>query len=468
MLFSLMKLFPFLLLLPVFFYNYAFSESGVGVGYQLMVAVPVEYEMDFKGRAFLVETNQTAPNFRVALSIEAINGKYSCSLEVFLGNVKVWDSGHYSRFYITEKCLLELTMDGDLRLKGPKDRVGWKTGTSGQGVKRLQILRSGNLVLVDAGNNIKWQSFNFPTDVMLWGQQLDIATRLTSAQSNSSLFYYSFEIEDKKVAMYLNYGKLRYSYWGFQPSMNRSITYVKLSSRGLVLFDVKYKKIAQIPSKGVQPLRFLALNNDTGNFGLYYYSPEKGKFEASFQALNSTCDLPISCRPYGVCTFSNSCYCIQLLTNENKGGADCSGQISGGFCNGKEAEMLELDNISSVLKNVTKMVNISKKECADLCLQDCKCAAALYFRNASTDTAECYLYRLVLGLKQVDKGTGFNYMVKVPKGTGKNHERHNVKRWVLVVAGGVDGFIILLLVGGFGYWLVRRRTHTLHSQTSTT
>ncbi|KAK7340021.1 hypothetical protein VNO77_20713 [Canavalia gladiata] len=465
MVLSLMRPFPFfLLLLVLLLFNYGFSESGVGIGYQLMVAVPVEYEIDFKGRAFLVETNQTAPNFRVALSIEAINGKYSCSLEVFLGDVKVWDSGHYSRFYTTEKCLLELTMDGDLRLKGPRERVGWKTGTSGQGVKRLQLLRTGNLVLVDALNNVKWQSFNFPTNVMLRGQQLDVATRLTSSQSNSSMFYYSFEIENKKIALYLNYGKLRYSYWEFQPSMNRSITYIKLSSRALVLFDVKYKKIAQIPSEGIHPLRFLALKNETGNFGLYYYSPEKGKFEASFQALNTTCDLPIACRPYGICTFSNTCSCIQLLTDENKGGgADCSGEISGGFCNGKQAEMLELDNISSVLKNVPKMVNISQKACANLCLQDCKCAAALYFGNASTDIAECYLYRLVLGLKQVDKGTGFSYMVKVPKGSGRNHERHNVKRWVLIVAGGVDGLIILLLVGGFGYWLVRKRSHALHS-----
>ncbi|KAK7294816.1 hypothetical protein RJT34_17713 [Clitoria ternatea] len=467
LLLPLMKLSHFFLLLLVLLFNYGLSEPGVGLGYQLMVAVPVEYQVDFKGRAFLFETNQTAPNFRVALSIEAINGKYSCSLEVFLGDVKVWDSGHYSRFFITEKCLLELTMDGDLRLKGPKERIGWKTGTSGQGVQRLQILRTGNLVLVDAMDNIKWQSFNFPTDVILRGQQLDVATRLTSSQSNSSLFYYSFEIENKKVALYLNYGNFRYSYWEFQPSMNRSITYVKLSSKGLVLFDVKYKKIAQIPSEGIHPLRFLALKNETGNFGLYYYSPEKGKIEASFQALNRTCDLPIACRPYGICTFSNTCSCIQLLTNESNGSADCS-EISGGFCNGKQAEMLELDNVSSVLKDVPKMVNISLKECSNLCLKDCNCAAALYFGNASTNVAECYLYRLVLGLKQLDKGTGFSYLVKVPKGSGRNHEHQNVKKWVLVVAGGVDGLIILLLVGGFGYWLIKRRSHTLHSRASTT
>ena len=54
------------------------------------------------------------------------------------------------------------------------------------------------------------------------------------------------------------------------------------------------------------------------------------------------------------------------------------------------------------------------------------------------------------------------------KGTIKNHERHNVKRWVLIVAGGVDGLIILLLVGGFGYWLVKRRSHSLHSRAGNT
>ncbi|KAL1321889.1 hypothetical protein AAHE18_14G158700 [Arachis hypogaea] len=413
------------------FFTYGFSsEPGVGIGYQLMVAVPVIYDSDFKGRGFLVETNHTTtkPNFRVALSIDPFNGRYTCSLQVFLGDVKVWDSGHYSRFFTTEKCLLDITMDGDLMLKGPKEHVGWKTGTSGQGVKRLEIQKTGNLVLVDAMNNIKWQSFNFPTDVMLEGQVLDVATRLTSFQSNSSLFY-SFEIEENRVALYLN---------------------------------------SEIQSNRIHPLSFLALKNDTGNFGLYYYSPEKANFQASFQALNSTCDLPIACRPYGICTFSNSCSCIQILSKDDSEiSSDCSSAVSGSFCDGKQAEIIELDNVSSVLKGVPKMVKISKEECGNLCLEDCKCASALYFRNASTNVEECYIYRLVLGLKQVDKGTGFSYMVKVPKGSGRNHEKHNnnnVKRWVLILVGVVDGVIILVIVGGFGYWLVKRRTHTIHSQ----
>ncbi|KAL5058307.1 hypothetical protein RYX36_029911 [Vicia faba] len=459
-----MNLFYPFLFFVLLFISSAFSESSVGVGHNLIVEAPLEYRIGFRVGGFLLENDQTVPKYRVALSIEAIDAKFACSLLVFLGDVKVWDSGHYSKFYVTGKCLLEFSMDGDLRLKGPNGIVGWKTGTSGQGVKNLQILRTGNLVLVDEQNNVKWQSFNFPTDVMLRGQQLDVATRLTSFRSNSTLFY-SFEIENNKVSLYVNSGKLRYSYWNFQPTMNRSITYIKLSSKGLLLFDVKYKKIAQIPSQSLQPLKFLALKNETGNIGLYYYSAEKGKFEASFQALNRTCDLPNSCKPYGICTFSNTCSCIQILTNDKKSStsSDCGEGFSGGFCHDEKAEMLEIDNVSSVLKGVPETVNISREACSNLCLRDCKCAAALYFSNASVGAAECYLYRLVLGLKQVNKGSGFSYMVKVRKGIGRNHEMHDVKRWIFVVVGVFDGFIVMILVGGFGYWLFRRRSNGLNS-----
>lgn len=119
----------------LFFGYYGFCKPDIHVGHQVSIAVPGEYDVGFIGRAFVLEANQMEPNFKAALSIEAVNGKYSCSLEVFLGDVKVWNSGHYSRFFVSEECVLELTEDGDLRLKGPRNRVGWRTGTSGQGVE---------------------------------------------------------------------------------------------------------------------------------------------------------------------------------------------------------------------------------------------------------------------------------------------------------------------------------------------
>lgn len=83
------------------------------------------------------------PSFRAALSVEAINGKYACSLGVFLGDVKVWDSGHFTRFYTSERCVLELTTDGDLQLKGAKEQVGWRTATFGQETTVIEDRQSG-------------------------------------------------------------------------------------------------------------------------------------------------------------------------------------------------------------------------------------------------------------------------------------------------------------------------------------
>lgn len=331
-------------------------------------------------------------------------------------------------------------------------------------LQRLQLLRTGNLVLVDGLDRVKWQSFNFPTDVMLCGQRLSVASRLTSFPSNSSS-YYSMEIEHSRIALYLKSGKKNYSYWEFKPSKNRNIAFIELGSKGLELFSDKGKKIAQInPSEEtIQPLRFMALGNQTGNLRLYFYSPSLEKFDASFQVLNTTCDLPLACNPYGICTLSSACSCIQLLTKENETStpstsSNCiEGISSDGFCGRGKAEMLELESVSSVLRSAPKMVNVSKEECGKLCLEDCNCASALF------SSEECFLYGMVIGVKQVEKGSGLSYMVKVPKGLSHGgHGKSNVKKWVLILVGVVDGVIILVLFGGLGCYLIRkRRRHSL-------
>lgn len=317
-------------------------------------------------------------------------------------------------------------------------------------------------MLVDAINGLKWQSFNFPTDVMLWGQRLDLGTRLSSFFGNSDSFY-SFEIHPDKIALYLNSGSSKHSYWEFKPSDNRNLTFVQFGPKGLELFNHKHKKIAQIRSRKQEPLRFMSLGNGTGNLGLYYYSSEKGKFETSFQALNTTCDLPLACEPYGICTFSSSCSCIRFFkgTEEKnrKMHSRCGDGYREGFCR-REAEMVELGGVRTVLQNDRKSVNVSKEECSNLCMDDCKCVAALYSSEGKGGMGirECFLYGLVRGVKQVDRGSGFNYLVKVPKGSGGSHGKsNNVRKWVLVMVGVIDGLIIIFVVGGLVYYVIRKR-----------
>ncbi|CAA0836221.1 D-mannose binding lectin protein with Apple-like carbohydrate-binding domain [Striga hermonthica] len=443
-----------ILLTNIFIQLQSLSLSEIEVGYQVTIAIPTAYSKGFQGRAFLIEAEQkTEPFFRAAVSIEAADEyeKYSCSIDVFLGDVKVWSSGHLSRFYAVNKCVLELTENGDLRLKGEKELIGWRSGTSGQGVKRLLLLRTGNLVLVDELSSIKWQSFNFPTDVMLWGQRLSARTWLTSFPMNSTLFY-SLEIQHDKLVLYLNSGKSKYSYWEYRPNDVRGITFVMLSSNGLGLFHGSHKFV-EIRPKDREPVRFMSLDNRTGNLIFYRYSEERKKFKACYLALNSTCDLPLACGPYEVCSSSGSCSCIGVF--------NCKNENLKGFCGKKiDVEMLELRGVVSVLRSVSSRGNIGRDECAKSCLNDCKCLAVGYDGNFG----ECFLYEVARGIKQVEKRGKVVYMVKLPKGVVVHNghgENSWLKKWVIVVVGLVDGLIILIVLGGIGYYVILKRRRNL-------
>ncbi|CAI9103421.1 OLC1v1001893C1 [Oldenlandia corymbosa var. corymbosa] len=514
--------FFFLLLFP-YHYHVGRCDSDVGLGYRVTLAIPPAYSPGFVGRAYLMETddddrqNPGQPIFRTALTVLAQaqqdddDDEYSCSLDLFLGNVKVWSSAHFSRFYTSDKCTLELTQLGDLVLKGLDDRVGWRSGTAGQGVQRLHLLRSGNLVLVDSQNSIKWQTFNFPTDIMLWGQRLSSRTRLTSFiittttnnsdnKNNSSgganPMFYTFEVQYDKIVLFLNHGKMKYSYWEFRPpSGEHNITYVELTSTALEIYNGNFQKVAQIstsPSQSQQqlnsPLRFLALENATGNLGLYYYSTRESGFQASFQALNTTCDLPLACDPYGICTLSQTCSCINLVTRtavepgwrRTGGGSSCGGvgllssDSGGNNIDDQAAEMVELRGVTSVLKGALVEVDGSKARCENFCLKNNTCVAALYTTSSSSDEgrAGCYVYGLVRGIKQVDSGrsnalmmggSGTTYMIKVSKGTGSEeaqHQHSGLKRWVVIVIGVGDGLLIFVVVGGIGYYFIYYRPRT--------
>ncbi|XP_073158385.1 putative receptor protein kinase ZmPK1 [Henckelia pumila] len=422
------------------------SDTEMQIGYRVTLAIPTEYTKGFTGRAFLIETEQMPPKFRAAINVEAVDEKYSCSIDVFLADVRVWSSGHLSRFYTTEKCVLELTKDGDLRLKGGhKERIGWRSGTSGQGVERLYLLRTGNLVLVDAGNFIKWQTFNFPTDIMLWGQRLSSQTRLTSFPTNSTLFY-SFEIQDSKIALYINFDKWKYSYWELRPLGDQNITHLQLTSNGLVIFSGR-QKIGRVTTMSPEPPRFLALGGGTGNLGLYYYSNEKGKFEASFQAINSTCDLPLACEPHGICTSSGSCSYINVQENLDD------------LCGKMGTEMTELEGVASVLNGGVYQANVTKEECSNLCLNDCTCAATQYeITDDDSHTGQCSLYRMARGIKKIDGGRRVIYMVKVGEGTRDGHgKKSRLKKWMVILIVVVDGFILFVVLGGLGYCVLLKR-----------
>ncbi|GJX76621.1 G-type lectin S-receptor-like serine/threonine-protein kinase SD2-5 [Tanacetum coccineum] len=418
------------------FYGHCTTDN-LQLGAQTTLVVPSLYIIGFVAQAFVLETSQPVPNFRAGLSIEAIDEKYICSFDIFLGDFKVWSTSHLSPFFTYEKCVIDFTRGGDLRLTGHDDEMGWRTATFGQGIKSLRLSNTGNLVLVDEFNMIKWQSFHSPTNVMLWGQTLNVGTELTYFPTNSDSFY-SFEIHREKLALYLNSGKFKYSYWEFSPNP-QNISFIRLATDGLLLLNDDSHKIAQIPSKRLQLLRFLAIGNTTGNLRFYYYSTTTKKLEASFHALRSKCDEPNFCQMNEICTFSNKCSVLEIKGN------------LGNFCGTYTVEMKDIRGVTSILRDENKKtVNTTKETCSSSCIEDCTCLGALFI----SVNKECYMYGEIKGMKEVNLGEEMSFMVKVLK-DGK--KRNGLKKWELILIVVGDGIILFVCLGGIGFYMLWRK-----------
>ncbi|XP_068643895.1 G-type lectin S-receptor-like serine/threonine-protein kinase SD2-5 isoform X2 [Aristolochia californica] len=436
------------------------SRSEIMTGHMITLSIPTINEAGFHGRTVFMETRDKIPNFRASLGAEAVGGNYVCSLSVLLGEVEVWSSKQFSEFLLQGSCVLELTIDGVLQLRDSTGRIGWQTATVGEGVEKVKLLRTGNLVLTDARNQIKWQSFDFPGKIMLWQQRLAVPSQLTSVSTNSTLSF-SFSIQYNKIVLYLNSANHKYTYWEYQTHKNRNISYSLLGSTGLKLFDRRHRKMAQIFVNKTGPVRFLALGKE-GNLGFYHYSPHKGKFEPSFRAVNATCDLPLACGRYGLCTFSNTCRCLQFTHQSHSVTSNCHEGLTTGFCETEDSlRMVELVGIITVLEGTPQRANVTKEECSRLCMQDCSCAAALFSENRRAETRQgCFLYEFVVGLKQVvDRRNQFYFLVKIPDKiiNGKHGSSSNAKKWLLVFGTLVDAVIILLIFAVFFWYCVFRK-----------
>ena len=107
---------------------------------------------------------------------------------------------------VGQNATLTFGTDGNLVLTHADGQVAWQTGTGNKGVVGLKLLSNGNLILHDSTGKFIWQSFDYPTDVLLVGQSLRVGgvTKLVSraSKADNSDGKYSLVMEPKRLAMY--------------------------------------------------------------------------------------------------------------------------------------------------------------------------------------------------------------------------------------------------------------------------
>ncbi|CAD6236150.1 unnamed protein product [Miscanthus lutarioriparius] len=395
----------------------ALSSADFPLGGQATVQLPpAPCQPGFAARAVVLDAHgHRQPAFVAAVSAaEAGAGRCTCSLVVLLGGVKVWASDHLEKFVPAALCRLELTEGGQLRLTDGAGKVGWLSGTAGQGVKALHLDRkTGNLVLLDAQNCTRWQSLDDPTDTFLRGQQRRLPVYLiapTTTKVVSSVFY-SFELDGDKIAAYVNFGETRYSYWELAPPANRTMASARLNGSGLRMLDLQGVTVAQItPPVKKPPVSFLALGDD-GNLVMYYYDTQHQKFRASYRALGF-CELPLSCSVHEVCSSAGKCKDFSEYADRppaRSGNASCD-----------KACMVHLRGVTTVLRTSSPLTNVTLRECVVQCARNLSCNAALYVKDdagvvAAAEHGVCSHYTLTAGAREVTDGSRrYSYWVKFP------------------------------------------------------
>jgi serine/threonine protein kinase len=216
----------------------------------------------------------------------------------------------------------------------------WSSNTGSEGVTAMQLLENGNLVLsatttkstVEKNNSgaVVWQSFDYPTDTIITGQQLKNTSYMYAAMSTRA--HLSGEMYSLRVQTFTNdlslfvdfnppsdylllpipaanesFGANRY--WTanteFMVPQDAWVccggSYAELNN-GLTVYDSQGYTTISTSSNNLNPnLTFLEYARVLPDGNLQSFVFRDGQWKLNFEALTNLCHLPNACGSYGIC-----------------------------------------------------------------------------------------------------------------------------------------------------------------------
>ncbi|PON72512.1 S-receptor-like serine/threonine-protein kinase [Parasponia andersonii] len=350
------------------------------------------------------------------------------------------------------------------------------------------MLDSGNFVVYGRNlSDVIWESFDFPTDTMLGGQNLTYGSELVSSMSrwnHSSGLYQLIMQTDGNLVMYPTNAFIRSenAYWssGFLESRFHTVN-LRLNNSGfLYLFSTtptggygRYKMLAKgsggsnRPSENETVIYRVTLDPD-GIFRLYSHHISNDKSSRSmfreWSILNNQCDVKGFCGLNSYCAGGGTsktgkdaaeCYCYPgfVFINPSIKNLGCYQNFSEDSCRGGEDEdenRLGLRYNISTLENVWwedhpySVTPVTKEACSESCLKECDCWATLY------TSLNCGKYRLPLRYgKRISNitSTAFFKMVSGNYQINKIHPHAKTQRPVSIEGKNSPILVLGLILG---------------------
>ncbi|GMP79079.1 hypothetical protein CsSME_00034755 [Camellia sinensis var. sinensis] len=140
---------------------------------------------------------------------------------------------------ISNSGKMSLTLDG-ISITDQDGAFRWSTAPLKASVSALQLTEMGNLLLLDQFNVTLWESFRYPTDTIVIGQNLPLGLLLSSTVSSGDLSTGNYRLAVSASDALLQWQNL--TYWKLSmdtkayTNSNYAVEYMAINQTGLYLF----------------------------------------------------------------------------------------------------------------------------------------------------------------------------------------------------------------------------------------
>ncbi|KAK6277361.1 hypothetical protein POUND7_017684 [Theobroma cacao] len=362
-----------------------------------------------KGGAFLFSRNGT---FKAAIhNPEAQTNFYLCVIHVE-SNTIIWSANRDSP--ISNSGKINLTITG-ISIADPDGNLKWSTPQLQATVYALLLTEMGNLVLLDQFNGSLWESFHYPTDTIVIGQQLPVGANLSSAVSENNLSAgdHRFMISASDAILQWHgqaYWKLSMDTKAYMNS-NYVVEYMAINKTGFYLFGQNGSAVV-IQVKLLLTSFRIAKLDVSGQFTVSSFSG--GKWVQEFVGPIDVCRIPTICGKMGLClgdstSNASTCSCPSDFhsASQNIGGClpsdrsyslptACDSTKNFSETNSSAVSYLSLGsgmNYFSLVFSQPIRYGVNLSVCQDLCFEDCACLGIFYDNSSGS----CYVLENDLG-----------------------------------------------------------------------
>ncbi|KAG6672017.1 hypothetical protein I3842_16G035300 [Carya illinoinensis] len=325
------------------------------------------------------------------------------------------------------KSKLSLLRTGNLILTDAGEFIVWETNTISLSSLELHLYDTGNLVLRTLGGENLWESFDFPTDTLLPQQLLTRNTKLVSSRSQtnySSGFYKLLFDNDNVLCLLYDGAKVSSIYWP-EPRVLRwqAGRFAYNSSRIAVLdsfwnFSSSDKFTFSSAGYGQLLHRRLTLDYD-GNLRLYSWDEEGEMWVVSWQAFQVPCIIHGVCGANSICSYvpgiGRNCSCLPgyKMINHTDWSQGCEPEFDLSF-EKNVFDFLRLSHLDFYGYDYNNYPNYTLDQCKKLCLELAECKAFQYTFGTTIGYSNCYPKILLMNGHRLPSFEGSFYL-RVPK-----------------------------------------------------